>query len=481
MKTLSLSKPIVFIALLAGFGIVLSGCPKNIKPSNPEVAIFPPTEDSLPYKRDELVVLKKPAYSQEDFKNWLDTFARHYDSVKVQYYCASCDSSLVLLKGPGIALLLEGVPAGGTGKTKPAGKLTGGDGPAYISVNFKFYLPKRDSVITFSDIPQFQQKAEYKNNYDDIVVAVFDSGIDPALLNGFAYTSKSNPCLITTPGNGNARNGWNFADHNGNLKDENEIHHGSVVTKFITDQAEKYHNNRVRILPVKLFGRQKTATLFDVLCALSYAKDRGAKVINASFGFYTLNEQMEHASGFEDDNLLLFKTFLKKNIDSANIILVAAAGNKDISSSAYSDFYNYYETTNGFTNLDSIGFYPASLSGFANNIIAVTTINQKRQYVSPHQNHSDSLVGVGVIADRDVSFINPFLYKPGYTVEGSSFATPIITGKIAANYFLLQKFIQAPHTRDQLLQKLSETGLIEPGSGNTVLKKEILHGNYTQK
>ena len=483
MKTLSLSKAFVFMALITCLGVMLSGCPKNIKLSNPNESIIPHT-DSLPYKPDELVVWKKPSYSQVDFKNWLDTFASHYGTVDVHYYCASCDSTLVLLKGNGIKLLLEGVPPGGTGKSLPP-KVAGGDGPAYISVNFNFRIPEQDSnnygvesnPNVVADIPKFIKRVNYKHK-DEVVVAVFDSGIDTLKLDDFAYQSTSSACLITSTGTGNANKGWNFADKNADLTDHDQMHHGSVVTKFIIDQAENYHNNPVRILPVKLFGMHTTATLFDVLCAFAYAKERGAKIINASFGFYTLNDQIAQRTNVKDEGLLLFKTFLKKNLDSANILLIAAAGNTN--RNALNDFSDYYSTTNGYNNLDSIGFYPASLSGFASNIIAVTTIGKQDLKVSPNQNHSDSLVGIGVIADRGTVFLNP-LNAQGKTVEGTSFATPIVAGKIAANYYQVKGFIRTQPTRDQLLQYLKGIGLISTSAGNTRLTTEIIDGNYTRK
>ncbi len=59
--------------------------------------------------------------------------------------------------------------------------------------------------------------------------------------------------------------------------------------------------------------------------------------------------------------------------------------------------------------------------------------------VSVSQNYSPHVVALGVNADTILSgqqlFINPEVSSK--TVNGSSFATPIVTGKISANYFQL--------------------------------------------
>ena len=309
---------------------------------------------------------------------------------------------------------------------------TGDDGPVYHVRNFPVSFSKPYmSPTTFVKLPA----SVYSSN-TIVKVAVMDTGLEPGELdNSFLYKPADSSCIK------GASKGWNFVAHNPNYADDDPERHGTTVTRFITDQAVLYKKNPVQILPVKTQDANGASDLFTVLCAFAYAKERKVNIINASFGFY--EPRLERYGYAQDGNVTLLKQYVKHYLTSNNILLLAAAGNKDDvnEKKAFKDHGISYPPAP--RNLDYVNFFPASLSRDASftNVIAVTTVDSTSGTISPLQNFSNSVVDIGTNDDAIVSgqyvFNNPRYKGPG-TVEGSSFATPIMAGKLAANYDLVK-------------------------------------------
>jgi hypothetical protein len=240
----------------------------------------------------------------------------------------------------------------------------------------------------------------------------------------------------------NATRGWNFIAGSPDWKDDFKAKHGTVVSWFIINQVKKYHQRQVKILPVKIDDDKGQGSLFGVLCGFAYAKDLNAKIINASFGFYS--PRLDRSGAKVDSNVVLLKEYARHYLTRNNILLIAAAGNAgDL--------------------LDTISFYPASLSRELDNVIAVTTVQPigsnrlSTGQVSVDQNYSEQVVYAGVSGDKvptaattgpgikpgSYLFYHPYLAAPGVhlTVHGSSFATPIVTGNICAHYALVESLL----------------------------------------
>ncbi len=351
-------------------------------------------------------------------------------------YCPNCDSTLVLLKGNDVLTFISGETAPGGAGGKKGGGVSGGDGTVYYSLNFPVELIDTISGDYDPADPNNTGKPgatieAVSFNQPDITVAVFDTGIDSVQFLNYLYHSNETGCLGPL-----ANSGWNFAGHNDNWKDDHIKKHGSVVAQFIVNEVIDYKKNGVRILPVKVHSKDGQSKLFDVLCGMSYAVDRHAQIINASFGYYAKRLSPDNEP---DSSSLLFTKYVEKKLTNNNILLVAAAGNRDdVNENAV------YPSTDPVArrNLDSVCFYPASMARYLPNVIAVTTISAMDNTVSPNQNFSPHVVDIGVYADNtgagSYAFINPRTGNGANTVVGSSFATPIVTGKICANYFMLQ-------------------------------------------
>jgi hypothetical protein len=232
-------------------------------------------------------------------------------------------------------------------------------------------------------------------------------------------------------------------------------------------------------LPVKIISKDGVANLYDILCALKYAKNRGANIINASFGYYS--PKIGTGKIKEDTASILFKNFLIDYFDTSKILMVAAAGNQDDINE--NPIYNPSNSADK-RDLDKVNFYPASFAEVIPNIIAVTTVRRSPASVSPHQNFSRHIVDIGVNADIIDSdhyyFFNPRVTPPQYTVEGSSFATPIATGKIAANYYLLSGILStSPINKNAILTKLGTNHLLD--NGVSPFTGKIKGGNIMDK
>jgi len=228
------------------------------------------------------------------------------------------------------------------------------------------------------------------------------------------------------------------------------------VASLILEQSMFYKKNPVKILPVKIHDQHGQSGLYNILCGFTYAKERGAQVINASFGYYALKRFAADGSALPDSSSLLLKEYIQYYLtettgDEKPILLITAAGNKDLQNDDANEkalFTNAgLQPPQNLRNLDSVYFYPASLAADPElpNVISVTTAELDSNAVSPIQNYSQNIVDLGVDADMvfsdpsgndKYSFKNPRIDRD--FVDGSSYATPIAAGIIASHYNLIE-------------------------------------------
>jgi len=252
----------------------------------------------------------------------------------------------------------------------------------------------------------------FNSNGEKITVAVFDTGIDPVITNTF--TSDVESCQ---PG---GKRGWNFARNNVTTTDDHNGRHGTVVSKFIIDQLRlNPGGNRINLLPVKIFQADGSSYLFDVLCGFAYAQKAGAKIINASFGFYY----------YEREPPKILYEYVNRVLTANKILLVAAAGNRDeVEDRTAARCLRI--SGEQLRNQDYHYFYPGGLAKYLPNVFCVTTASDVRDpSTSPSQNFSNNVVDIGVEADNPVtySFYHPFNITRIEIVKGSSFAAPVFT------------------------------------------------------
>ena len=367
------------------------------------------------FNDSSVLVWAKPGKSEE-FKDAILKFIQK-NTVNANY-CKSCDSNLILLTGTNVATELVGQLASG-GSTSGGTITPHGDGDplGYYSANFE---------LGFDDAPKENKQDSATNlnlppsKSEPVLVAVLDSGVDSANLqrNKLLFHGTTNSCVGKR-----GVDGWNFPDNNQATNDDYLNHggHGNIVSRIIVEKVKAVNDDHVQILPVKVINSSGKGKLFDMLCGIAYAKERGASIVNASLGFYPLREV--------DSSVLLMKEFIRYHLTSNHILLIAAGGN-------------------GSSDLLVKPFFPAKFSfdSTMDNVIAVNTVAIKNPGtgVSPHQNYSSSVVDAGVNADQvdgqKFEFVNPMNNS---LVEGSSFATPVVTAIIAAKYNFLKTQISS--------------------------------------
>lgn len=234
-----------------------------------------------------------------------------------------------------------------------------------------------------------------------VVVAVLDSGVD-----------RSHEDLA---GNLDSR-AWNFIDGNGDVTDKNG--HGTLVSGIIgaigdNGRGSRGVNGHVKILAVKFLDDSGVGSTANALKAIDYAIEKGAAVINASWG------------GTEYDPALFDAV---KKAGEQGVLFVAAAGN------------------NGKNNdTDRSPIYPAS---FRLPTLVSVAAYDNRDHLASFSNYGKETVHLGAPGVA-VYGPSPGGYRFG---EGTSFAAPFVAGGAA-----LVKSFSPGLTLQQLRERLFAT------------------------
>lgn len=424
------------------FIVIICGC-KGCDPpdwttylSDQKGAILSPTPEK------QLIVFIKPGTSREAFNKFLDTGIVKAGTLKIISVCGSCDSTLLMLEGSGVEAFINGEVAKGGSGSKTKATLSGENNLLYFTTN------KSIGFDGLPDRPAGKKDYLQYNYQDSIILAVFDTGLEPGLFRGHLINGlPDTPCIPS------ATNGWNFFSWNNDWQDDNAGLHGTIVARYIIDEVERYKKTKANILPVKVFNSEGSTDLYTILCGFAYASHSGASIVNASFGYYESKTKFKKGEPTSDTTTVeLLKNFISIYLTQKNILLVCAAGNRTDEDSTIRD-------------LNTINFYPASLAASLSNIIPVTTVGNTGNVreVSPNQNFSSSIVQLGVDADfikgDHFGFINPLDDNNDTTIAGSSFAAPIAAGKMAAYYESYKQLLKStstitPQVRDSIFNIL---------------------------
>jgi hypothetical protein len=147
------------------------------------------------------------------------------------------------------------------------------------------------------------------NNNNAPIVAFLDTGIDYHLLPNNILLNQPSPCF-----GGQDAFGWNFVDNNNDIFD-NRGHGTAVVMSYLnTLQNEGIPFDQQRILPVKVLDDCGRGTMFSVICGMYYAREKGAEIINNSWGLYENEFQLQQT--------------VIDLADNQGITMVCSAGNR---------------------------------------------------------------------------------------------------------------------------------------------------------
>ncbi len=217
-----------------------------------------------------------------------------------------------------------------------------------------------------------------------VVIAIVDSGID-----------TGHPDL-----QGRIVSGYDFANHDGTPEDDSG--HGTKVSGIIgatgdngTGIAGIAWDVNIAIMPVKFMkvnDGKTTGNLSDAIDSIYYAVDNGAKIINASWGFYESSKSLNEAIAYAR---------------SKGVLFVASAGN----SSQDNDKKDHYPSNCPYDNVIAVGAMDStgSMASFSNYGLKTVHI------MAP---------GVGITTTT---------INGGYVsyASGTSFATPFVAGVAA--------------------------------------------------
>jgi subtilisin family serine protease len=181
-------------------------------------------------------------------------------------------------------------------------------------------------------------------------------------------------------------------------------------------------------MSLRAFDDSERGSIYTASCAMNCAIENKADYINASWGYF----------GHED---AVLKYYMAK-ANRKSIRVFAAAGNTPGRHEASQVCNGIVNSQNDLTRLktsDSL-FYPASFAPIMENLVSVAQLNDlptpapKNLVPCYYQNYSPDFITVGAYDSAHstmpcCSFHVPFLIR---NIEGSSFATPVVTGIVMA-------------------------------------------------
>jgi hypothetical protein len=319
---------------------------------------------------------------------------------------------------------ISAVPLGGTGQgsnppppsggIKPGGS---GDGTAYVSNNESFTMDTLISSLDTATKLLFHLNS-FTANTSQLTLAIMDSGLDTA------YFDHSLLPLIWIPQQSRVINNFLWYRNNKPLYyafDDDTLKHGTAVTALSLQAVQGTGTGATvqpRLMVLKVLDNRRIGSTFSVSCALSYAAQQHATLINASLGYYS--------TGAVDSILRYYVDTCAKA--GVGIPVVAAAGNLP-------GAHNPALLCTPAPSTNALGpkrlFFPACFTRDLPNVISVTGLVD-RWDACEYQNYSNSLVSVGVYnhvsPQASCCQYNLAFLSMGY--EGTSFAAPVVSGKM---------------------------------------------------
>ena len=298
-------------------------------------------------------------------------------------------------------------------------------------------------VLPMLHIPEAWTKV---TNSREVIVAVIDDGINinhPDLAANI-WTDPNAPY-----GSSKIKNftGDNLPD---NLPTGS---HGTMVAGIIGATA---NNNlgvagiakNVKIMPLRVFGKEEESTPQSIIDAMDYAIDHGANIINISIG----SSQFEYVPDFD---AVLQRAY------AHGVVVVVAGGNGDMLARSNSGV----DTTNN------------PLSPVCNNhtnkksVIGVGALDRSGQK-APWSDYGDCIgffaPGVDIVSTSVPAYDTGAVVSPGYSqASGTSFSAPIVAGIVALGYN------QYGPVAPGIVYDALASSVSSDGSGNTILNASL--------
>lgn len=311
--------------------------------------------------------------------------------------------------------------------------------PFYRLRDFSSSNPSYDMQWNMKKIHMLDAWKNAGNN--SVIVAVIDSGVDythPELGGCTISQVNSNSCPLFVAG-------YNFYDNNDDPFDD--FGHGTHVTGIIA----AFKNNgmgiagmasNVKIMPIKALGGPFGEGSIDSLAnAIIYATDRGARVINASWGAWGKSQTLTDAITYAYNN---------------NVVFVAAAGNAN-------------REVENFTPANITCNEGGETSKDCTLTVASTDENDEKSFFSnrgslidiaaPGGNYSGNILSLKSAAIPNTPSWKHYIFDSNYILfSGTSMAAPHVAG-LAAMILGKDPTLSADQVRNIIINGSDDLGL----------------------
>jgi Subtilase family len=320
-------------------------------------------------------------------------FSRFFDVFKVadavivvrdNAKTCNCDDDLLLLSGPDLHLISTTLnpDGGGVAMGPPAGSLTERE---YI-----------DPTRFLKSVPQEPQAGSGSGSF---LVGIIDSGINFGGNDKLSYRSLSYEPFISSKIESSLN--YNFMRNNTEVIDS--VNHGTKIARIIVKNTS---SEKIKLVALKTFDKNKIGNLYDNLCAIIYAIKHDMKIVNASWGASV------------KESIPVFDEVLRR-AKSANMVVVCSAGNEK-------------------KDIDVNPYYPACYADHSELGSYVITVTSKNDSVCQNRSSSGKKIDLTVKSNGDCKHLIPDnMGKMGTVFDrGTSYAAPYVTAGVI-NYMFL--------------------------------------------
>ncbi len=252
----------------------------------------------------------------------------------------------------------------------------------------------KDSDAAVENIGEDEESDIYIETAEkDIIVAVIDTAIDydhEALVDSIYNNKQEEADGIDNDGNGFVDDiiGWDFINGTDMSQSEITSNHGTHVSGLIAADGVGAGTD-AKILPLNVFS-EGVAYTSDIIEAIEYAEQAGAKIVNCSWGSTAENK------------------VLKEIIENSEMLFVCAAGNENMC-------------------IDENPVYPAAYD--LDNVIAVGASND-RDYMTYFSNYGNMVD----VAANGYNVRSTFVNNSYGNMTGTSMSAAYVSGVAAQVY-----------------------------------------------
>jgi hypothetical protein len=303
-----------------------------------------------------------------------------------------CDNDLLLLSGPDLHLISTTLNPDGPGAA--LGNHTDGGGIGSSGTSYT-----KAPYYSNYKLPQKEPQGGGGQN-TTFLVGIIDSGINfgeqPKPSKGTIFENEE----FITPKMESSLN-YNFIRNNTEVIDS--VIHGTKIARIIVKHTS---SDKIKIVGLKTFDKNKVGNLYDNLCAVLYAIKHDMKIVNASWG------------ASMKESIPVFEEVIRR-AKTANMPVVCSAGNDKI-------------------DLDLKPYFPACYADHSELGSYVITVTSKYDSVCQNFSSSGKKIDLAFKTDSMCRHAIPDARgnMGGIFNPGTSYAAPYITADVI-NYLLL--------------------------------------------